>query len=161
MDANFDLGGVVVRWAPEAFLADVYPDPGVRARVRDGLVHHDDWHALDRGTLTAEDAIDRAAARTGLSPGTVARFLDHVPDALAPIPETVALLEDLRRAGHALYYLSNMHHAFLERLEARPCMTLFAGGVFSCRVGTVKPEPAIYEQVLAAYGLDAQTAVFV
>lgn len=158
----FDLGGVVVRWAPDEFLADVYPDPAVRERVRTELVRHDDWRELDRGTLTADAALRRASARSGLSKETIARFLDHVPDALEPVPETVALLRDLKCAGHQLFCLSNMHHAFVERFEQEhDFLDLFDGVVVSCRVGLVKPEPAIYEHLLATHDLQGKDAVFV
>ena len=162
MDVIFDLGGVVVRWDPEAFLVDVYPDPDVRAKVRSGLVMHADWHALDRGTLDPAEAVRRASERTGLPEDTVVRFLDHVPAALTTFPDTIDLMRDLRRAGHTLFCLSNMGHASIEHIErAHDFWDVFAGGVISCRIGAIKPEPAIYEHLIAAYGLDAPRAVFI
>lgn len=161
MNVIFDLGGVVVRWEPEAFLAEVYPESGVREKIRSGLVLHDDWHALDRGTLTAEAAVGRVSERTGLPADTVLRFLDYVPGAVTPIPETIELLRDLKRAGHTLYCLSNMGHATIDHLERQhDFWDAFDGGVISCRVRKLKPEPAIYEHLLAEYGLEAGAAVF-
>ena len=158
----FDLGGVVVRWEPEAFLAEVYPDPSVRDAVHRELVRHDDWHELDRGTLTPADAVRRTARRAGLPETTVARFLDHVPAALAPDPEALALLRDLRGAGHTLFCLSNMHHAFVEHFEREhDFLDLFAGRVISCRVGLVKPERAIFEHLVAEHELAPAATVFV
>ena len=113
----FDLGGVVVRWDPEAILAQAVEDPNARAAVRTGLLRHPDWQALDRGTLAPKDAIERATRRTGLPAAPFARFLALVPDALAPVPEVIEFLEELHGDSHALCWLSNMHHAFMDHLE--------------------------------------------
>ena len=59
------LGGVVVRWEPEAIIAGVFQDPALRARARAGVFEHADWLELDRGTLGREEAIRRARGEEG------------------------------------------------------------------------------------------------
>ena len=49
MNLVFDLGGVVVRWDPDAIIAGVFQDEATRARVREGVFSHPDWLELDRG----------------------------------------------------------------------------------------------------------------
>jgi len=85
----FDLGGVVVRWDPDAIIAGVFQDPGVRKRVREGVFGHPDWLELDRGTLEREDAIRRAARRLGMPDAEIRRLLVAVPPSLVPIPEII------------------------------------------------------------------------
>ncbi len=158
----FDLGGVVVRWQPEALLEALYPDRATRAQVRSGLLRHADWHELDRGTLTREAALAGAAKRTGLPEPTFARFLDAVPGGLAIVPDTVDLLHRVKRTGRRLYCLSNMHHAFIDHLEdAYDFWDVFDGVVISCRVQMVKPEPEIYRHLLSRYRLVPEETVFV
>lgn len=127
-----------------------------------GIVGHDDWLALDRGTLAPREAVARAAARTGLPEAEVARFMDEVPPSLAPIPGTVDLMYRLKACGHRLYCLSNMQHASIEYLErAHGFWEVFTGRVVSCRVGICKPEPAIYSHLLRTYDLAGEQVVFV
>lgn len=158
----FDLGGVVVTWQPEVIVAKVFVDPVVQASVLTRIIGHADWLSLDRGTLPLQDAIVRAAQRTGLSEAEVAAFLRQVPPALVAIPGTVDLLYRLKAQGHTLFCLSNMHGASIAHLEkAYTFWEVFAGAVISCRLHLCKPEPAIYAHLLETYGLEGADTVFI
>jgi putative hydrolase of the HAD superfamily len=162
MNLIFDLGGVVVRWDPAAIIASVFEDTDVRNRIRDGVFAHPDWLELDRGTLGREDAIRRAAQRTGIDAAELTRLLLAVPPSLVPIPHTVELLYRLKARGYPLYCLSNMHVASIEHLEREQrFFEVFAGRVISCRLNLCKPEPAIYRHALETYGLRAADTVFI
>jgi putative hydrolase of the HAD superfamily len=158
----FDLGGVVVRWEPEAIISRVFSDPAVRTVVLAEFVGHADWLALDRGTLSPRDAIARAAKRIGLSEAEIGEFLRQVPPALVPMAQTLDLLYRLRAKGHILFCLSNMAIASIEYLEnAYTFWEVFEGVVVSCRLQLCKPEPAIYTYVLESYGLDPSDTLFI
>lgn len=162
MNLVFDLGGVVVRWEPEAIIASVFADPQVRAVVRAGVFGHADWLELDRGTLPRQDAIRRATERTGLTAAEMDRLLRQVPPSLVTIPETVDLLYRLKARGYPLFCLSNMHHASIEHLEqAYSFWEVFSGAVISCRLQLCKPEPGIYAHLLETYGLEPADTVFI
>jgi putative hydrolase of the HAD superfamily len=158
----FDLGGVVVRWDPAAIIASVFDDKELQAKVREGVFAHPDWLELDRGTLDREDAIRRAAQRTGMAQAEIRRLLLAVPPSLVPIPETIQLLYRLKARGYPLYCLSNMHIASIEHLEReQKFFEVFTGQVISCRLKLCKPEPAIYEQALRLNNLKAKESVFI
>ena len=162
MNIVFDLGGVVVRWEPDALIATVFSDPLVRAAMRAEFVGHSDWLALDRGTLSPRNAIERAAKRIGLPEADIEKFLQQVPPALVPIPAMVDLLYRLKANGHRLFCLSNMHVASIEYLEsAYTFWEVFEGVVVSCRLQLCKPEAAIYGYLLETYGLNANDTVFI
>ena len=162
MNLIFDLGGVVVRWDPAAIIASVFDDEELQARVRNGVFAHADWLELDRGTLDREEAIRRAAQRTGMAESEIRRLLLAVPPSLVPIPETVDLLYRLKAKSYPLYCLSNMHVASIEHLEReQEFFEVFTGKVISCRLKLCKPEPAIYEQALKVNGLEANDTVFI
>jgi putative hydrolase of the HAD superfamily len=162
MNVVFDLGGVVVRWQPDLLIAATFDDPAVRARVRREIIDHADWLALDRGVLPKTEAVARAAERTGLSAQVVADFLDRVPPALTPLPETVALMRRVRAHGHRLYCLSNMQHASIEHLEREhDYWDVFHGCVISSRIKLIKPEPAIYAYLLETFALRGEETVFI
>ena len=162
MNLVFDLGGVVVRWDPEAIIAGVFKEEDIKARVRDGVFGHPDWLELDRGTLGREDAIKRAAKRAGVAPAEIKRLLHAVPPSLVVFPETVDLLHRLKRRGHPLYCLSNMHFASIEYLEnTHTFWDVFDGRVISCRLQLCKPESGIYEHLLQTYGLRAEDTLFI
>ncbi len=162
MNIVFDLGGVVVKWEPDVIIANVFADPEVRSRVRTQIIGHADWLALDRGTLPLQEAIVRAAKRTGLAEHEVAGFLREVAPALVAIPQSVDLMYRLKARGHTLFCLSNMHLAFIDHLEkSYTFWEVFTGTVISCRLHLCKPEPAIYAHLLKAHGLDGAETVFI
>ena len=158
----FDLGGVVVTWEPKAIIAKVFADPIVQALVQTEILRHGDWLALDRGTLSWQEAVRRGAQRTGLSEAEVAALLQQVPPALVAIPGTVDLLYRLKAQGHTLFCLSNMHVASIAHLEqAYTFWDVFTGVVISCRLHVCKPEPAMYAYLLETYGLEGAHTVFI
>jgi len=158
----FDLGGVVVRWDPDAIIASVFSEEDLRKKVKQAVFAHPDWLELDRGTLDREDAIRRAAQRLAMPEAEIRRLLVAVPPSLTPIAETVDLLYRLKARGYPLYCLSNMHFASIEHLEREQrFFEVFQGIVISCRLKLCKPEPAIYQHALKANGLKAQDTVFI
>lgn len=162
MNLVFDLGGVVVRWDPDAIIAGVFSDPGIRSRVKADVFSHPDWLELDRGTLAREQAIARAAQRIGVALGEMRRLVHAVPPSLTVFPDTVELLYRLKREGYPLYCLSNMHFASIEYLESRHTFwDVFDGRVISCRLKLCKPERAIYEHLLQTYALEPGETVFI
>jgi len=162
MNVVFDLGGVVVTWRPAALAASVFVAPADQALVLDRVIGHPDWIELDRGTLPLEDAIARAAARTGLPRARIEALFAAVPPSLVPMPGSVALVDAVRAAGHRPYVLSNLHRASRDYLGATyDLFSLFDGGVVSCEVAACKPEPAIYRHLLERHALEARETLFI
>jgi putative hydrolase of the HAD superfamily len=158
----FDLGGVVVDWQPEQLVASVADDEPMRACVRREIFDHLDWLDLDRGSLEPAEAIQRFAARTALAHEVIAALLDRVAPSLTPKQDTLDLIRELRAAGHPLYFLSNMAATSIVYLErTRDFWPLFDGGIVSCRVGLLKPEPAMFERLLTQYALQAGDTIFI
>lgn len=158
----FDLGGVVFTWDPGAIIARLFHEPEKRSLIRDEVFRHPDWREMDRGLLSYAEATERAVARTGLAREEIKALFRWVPLSLVGIPETVALMRELKNKGHVLYYLSNMHRPAMEYLErVYTLWNLFQGGVFSCRVHWVKPEEEIYLALLEQEDLSPDRAVFI
>ncbi len=158
----FDVGNVLLSWDPHAILREHLPAGADHGRFLRDVFSHPDWVDLDRGTLDEEDALLRFAARTGAAQDLVRRLVHASKTSLAPMPDSLALLEELRRTGATrLYVLSNMSHATWEYLEPRHAFWKgFDGLVISARIGMVKPDPAIYRHLLATFGLDPRQTVF-
>jgi putative hydrolase of the HAD superfamily len=158
----FDLGGVVLAWQPITIVASVFASPADQALVLREVLGHRDWVELDRGTLPLDDAVARAAARTGIAPRRIEELFDAVPPALVPMPASIELVKAVRHAGRRLYVLSNLHRAsFAYLARTDELFGLFDGRVVSCEVGACKPEPAIYQHLLERHALDPLETVFV
>lgn len=155
----FDFAGVLFRWKPTEMLRRELP----HRAVDDASAAHwakaifqgygGDWAEFDRGAVTPDGLIERIATRTGLGTDEVRCVVDGVPAELQPMPESVALLERLRRAGRELYYLSNMPEPYARHVErTHGFVGWFTSGVISARVGWIKPEPEIFALAAERFG---------
>ncbi len=161
MNVVFDLGNVLVRWDPVAIVRSVIDGPGA-VRLAQRLFMHPDWLEVDRGSLTLEQAAAQAIERTEVDEPIIHAVYSAVAPSLQAIPESVAVLDDLKKQGHTLYALSNMGQVSAAYLQQHASFwSSFKDVVISCRVGLVKPEPAIFETMLAQFGLAAADCLFI
>ena len=166
----FDFGGVVFRWQPLALLQEVVPHHArdeesardLAMRLFQSFAVGSDWAEFDRGTVTPGELVERIARRTGLPAPDVGRVVHAIPPHLEAQSATVSLMQRLREAGHRLFYLSNMPAPYADHLERHHgFFDWFERGVFSARVGLIKPEPAIFELAVAQFGVQPADCVFV
>jgi beta-phosphoglucomutase-like phosphatase (HAD superfamily) len=72
----------------------------------------------------------------------------------------VALLEDMAAGGHRLAMLSNAPAEVATAVMTLPVAALFEHCLFSCFLGLVKPDPAIYRAVLERLGASPADVIF-
>jgi putative hydrolase of the HAD superfamily len=158
----FDLGGVVFGWNPDAIIQAVFQDPEIQALVRREVFEHPDWVETDRGTLNRADAVVRWTRRTGRSIEELKALMHQADVSMQPKTDTLALMEELASQGLPLYCLSNMpaeRYAYLQRTYG--FWDLFSGIIISAHVKMVKPEPGIFEHLLATHGLNPASSLFI
>ncbi len=157
----FDVGNVLLSWNPGALVRDHLPTGSDADHFRRSIFDHSDWVDLDRGTLDEADALLRFRERTGAPLDLLTRLVHASKTSLTPMPESLAFLEELHRAGVALYCLSNMSHDTWDYLRPRhDFWSRFAGIVISAQVRLVKPDAAIYRHLLSQFALDPKQTVF-
>lgn len=166
----FDLGAVLLHWQPVELvgrmLAHHAPDlasaTALSARIFEGLHPASTWADFDRGLLEPEVLATLLAAKTGVGAPALLRFVNAIPDHLHTLADTALLLPRLQARGHRLVYLSNMPAPYSERLLAeRDFFNYFEDGLFSGRVGQVKPEHPIFEMAESRFKLDPARTVFI
>ncbi len=107
-------------------------------------------HEID--PVISEETIVRAAAFRQ----------ERFRKALANIPSSnLLVLSELRNRGFRLGLLSNTDASEVAAWPNCPLAGLFDAEVFSCHVGSVKPEAAIYGECLSQLGLTASECIFV
>ncbi|NCT83701.1 MAG: HAD family phosphatase [Comamonadaceae bacterium] len=161
MKIVFDFGGVVFRWQPASLLARVWPhrvgtlEQGARLAAQFFQNYGGDWGQFDQGLIGADEVAQRISARMGWPLDEVEAVVRAVPDELTALPATVALIRELRAAGHSLHFLSNMPEPYADHLSATyPLTEWFESGLFSGRVKQSKPGAEIY--ALAERHFDAR-----
>jgi putative hydrolase of the HAD superfamily len=160
----FDYGKVISFPPEDAVLEELAAIAGMSPQALDSLLwpHRAEY---DRGTLTGKEYYRMLLAAGGVYRDERAlekmtaldlRSWTHIN------PGTVKLMEDLRAIpALKLGILSNMPHEFLALARGTiPVFDLPDTSIFSCEVGYIKPEEAIYRRLLTALGGEPETLVF-
>lgn len=159
----FDLGNVVINFNPKDFLATHFFNKKVERILYRSVFASAEWLELDQGILSWYDA-SKIFMRRGQKEGIALEMqglLDTWTDMLSPIHDTNILLQHLAKKGYPLYYLSNISFHALNALSKNDFWHFFNGGVASCEVGLIKPDPTIYHLLLEKYNLNAQECIFI
>jgi putative hydrolase of the HAD superfamily len=159
----FDYGKVICFPPPESVMDELAALAAIERNVLESLV----WSRrgeYDRGLFNGPDYYRALLDMKGI------RADDDVLEKMADIDlrgwtrinsGTVALMEDIKRAGLKLGILSNMPRDFLDfARKTIPVFKLPDAGIFSCELGFIKPEDAIYHALLDALGCHPGELVF-
>ena len=160
----FDVGNVLLAFSPEKILRKLLPDHEADHPALLNLVFRSPyWPMLDRGTLTAGEAVAlMTCRRTDLRP-LVERVMAGWNECLEVIDEGVEALHACKAHGKRCYALTN----YADRPFAETCeryADIFSpldGMVVSARLGITKPDPRIYRRLLEEYRLNPERTLFI
>ncbi|GAA1760474.1 hypothetical protein GCM10009795_003670 [Nocardioides hankookensis] len=77
-------------------------------------------------------------------------------------PESLSLIAALRAQGYGVHLATNQeHHRARYMRDVLGFETLFDVAVYSCDIGTAKPDPAYFEKAVSLIGAPAGTVLFV
>lgn len=119
------------------------------------------WVDYDLGFSSWEKVVSDLAAYRSVSEEYASEMLKLSIGRQRTIPQTAALIADLKAAGYKLYVLSNMSKEFIEYLRRQEVYAAFDGEVISCEEGFVKPMPEIYDVLITRFSLDVSRTMFI
>lgn len=159
----FDLGGVVVDFAPHDFLLENFCSAPIEQKVYDITFGSKEWQQLDAGLITRAqgDAIMLEKGRQQGCAFEVQAVLDSWMRSLRPRHRTLELIRRLKKMGYHVYFLSNIPEDALDFLRHKEFWTLFEGGIASCDVKINKPDSRIYQALLTDYHLKPSETIFI
>ncbi len=103
------------------------------------------WDTYSAGTMSEEDMWTDISKRYGQAIGPENWDVwNHAAD-MAPLPEMVTLVDELRSAGHTIGLLSNVIPNTEKEIRAAGWYDLFDFTVLSNEVGLHKPDVKIYQ----------------
>ncbi len=151
----FDVGGVLLEWNPPKFLKEMNL-PSHFNDVFESLL----WAMHDGGLLTREELIEKLPSH--IEKEVFNDCIRRIAGKLEPIAEMIHLFYRLQSDGYKVYILSNMPKEMHLDLEFLHDFFGHADGkLFSYQVKAIKPQPQIYEALLAEYELDPEESVFI
>jgi len=159
----FVIGGVLVDWDPRHLYRKLFSgDERAMEHFLANVCTHEWNRCQDAGRSFAEGTRllklqhpDKAE----LIDAYGARFDEMMP---GPIAGTVEILAELRERGTPLYALSNFSaETFPPAFERFDFLRWFRGMVISGEVGVIKPDPRIFQIMLARFAIDPHAAVYI
>jgi len=158
----FDFGGVLRRTMnpqPRRELERRYKlQPGSAEEIVYGSPLMD---AAQLGQVTSEEFWADVGRRLELNEEESAAFYRAFRSGDKVDPEMVALIRHLRDEGYRTGLLSNAVDSLAGRLQEYGLADAFDATVISALEGLTKPDPAVYELMLARLGVTAEEAIFI
>lgn len=158
----FDIGNVVVRWAPVEIARLTFGDsPSIEEKAK-SIFQSDIWLNLNKGLLSENDAKTQYREVLGLTELECDRLFYYVKQTQILIYDSVELIRRCKSAGYNVFALTDNVHEIVSHLKSSYTFwDLFDGATVSAEVGLLKPQPEIYESLLSEYGLKASESVFI
>ena len=159
----WDLGNVLIDWQPHAAIAaGVGEDEAARFLAAEDF----DFFAYNHGPDSGQPWDEAEAAVSRTHPHWeqhVRAYREHFEAALiGEVPGTAELVRELHAAGVPMWGLTNWSHELYPHApRGFPVLDLLTDVVVSGTEGLAKPDPAIFELVVARTGMAAGDLVFV
>ncbi|MDF1791891.1 MAG: HAD family phosphatase [Thalassobaculaceae bacterium] len=164
----FDVGNVLIHWDPRRLFRKLFTNVDMTAdddRVDWFLANvcTPDWNVeQDRGRPLSEAVAEAVGRHPDYAPQIRAyygRFQEMIPGV---IPESVAALGRAKAAGMPVHGLTNFGaETFPPTAQRFAFLRDFDTVVVSGEEGVIKPDPAIFEILIARAGLDPKRTAFI
>ena len=158
----FDVGNVLIDFDWDGFIHRMFPGREELIEELDEAVWGNGrWDRLDAG----DDPEEVFASIIAHDPGhehELRRVFANVGDTLRKRPGSHEWLKEMKSRGYRLLYLSNYsHYVMKQNPDVLDFLPLLDGGIFSCDVKLIKPDPRIYELIAEKYSLIPSECVFI
>ena len=158
----FDMGNVLRDFAPmKGILPYVDNEEDAQIIYRE-MFGGEEWRALDRGTVTYEEAVQKCKHRI---PQRLHKPLDeivaHWHEYMPEDPRMLPLVKALKENGYHLFLFSNASVRFAQYKDSFKALKYFDGDVVSAFYQTLKPEEKIYRILFNKYQLKPEECFFI
>jgi 2-haloacid dehalogenase len=157
----FDLGAVVLEWAPHLPFEQVLPPDEVPDFMT--KIGFWDWNKTNDGGRPFEVGERELIEQFPDSAVAIRAYREHFPHALTGmVPGTGAIIAELQQAGVRLLALTNWSAETFPHARAKfGLLDRFEAIVVSGTELLAKPDPAIFELIFSRYDVDPTGCVFV
>ena len=158
----FDIGNVVVRWAPLEIIRLTFGESDSLEEQAKSIFQSETWLSLNKGQITESDSKAQYQETMGLSELECERFFYYVKQTQILIYGSVELIKRCKSAGYKVLALTDNVHEIVSHLKMTYTFwDLFDGATVSAEVGLLKPQPEIYHSLLSQHDLLASETVFI
>ena len=163
MNIILDMGNVLLEWNKDKILQGVSDTKEEYLILDKAIFQSGLWLKLDLGTMDREGLVLKIVSMIG---STYQKKVEEViwnwSSYIDIYTEVFPVLSELKKKGHRIFVLSNTSKVFYDLLEEQlsPIKELLDGFVLSCDIKAIKPDLAMFKEILDKYQLDPTNCVF-
>ena len=163
MDIILDMGNVLLEWNKDKILQGVSDTKEEYFILDKGIFQSGLWERLDLGTMTREELVLKVVLMIGRTyQKKVEEVIWNWSSYIDIYTEVFPVLSELKKKGHRIFVLSNTSKVFYDLLEEQlsPLKELLDGFVLSCDIKAIKPDLAMFNEILDQDQLEPRKCVF-
>jgi len=156
----FDIGNVIVQWQPATVVKRLFPEHDT-VKLTEALFKSTPWYDLNLGKITESEITQIYHQTLGINIETLNRLMQEIKESLLPVDNNFILLTNLY-SQYTLYALTDNVREIMSYLKKKyDFWSKFKGIIVSAEVGYLKPDPAIYQELINQYEIDPAESVFI
>lgn len=157
----FDVGSILIGYRWEDMFADQGIDAETAQAVGRGMFDSPNWNIFDAGLMSLQEMIDRFCEANPHLESEARWFMDNAIQMRVPRPKVYEELNRLKNKGYKLYILSNYSYDLFElHTSDLPFRKIMDGELVSYMIHELKPNKAIYEDLINRFSLIPNETVF-
>lgn len=157
----FDIGNVLADFKVVDYLKSYGYDDETNKRIAENTFRNKNWDEEDRGVLSHEELVKLMSTECPDLYDKIDIFLTNLCESIHENDYSVELIDKLKNKGIRVLILSNYGlDAFEKSKKILKFLNHIDGGIVSCYVKTIKPEPEIYDAIIEKYNLNPKEALF-
>ena len=163
MDILLDMGNVLLEWNKDKILQGISDTKKDYLILDKSIFQSGLWERLDLGTMSREELVLKVVSMIGRTyQKKVEEVIWNWPSYIDIYREVFPVLSELKKKGDRIFVLSNTSKVFYDLLEEQlsPIKELLDGFVLSCDIKAIKPDLAMFKEILDKYQLDPANCVF-
>lgn len=157
----FDIGNVLVMFDEPAYLHSILKDETAAEHVYHAMNQKEYWVDLDRG-VKAEEVLEKMVAADRAYEEEIRTVFHNMGQSMSRTAYAIPWIRELKDSNYRVLYLSNYSTYIMDkRPDVLDFLPYMDGGIFSCYVNMIKPDPDIFQALISKYDLIPENCVFI
>lgn len=158
----FDIGNVLTGFHWREFFDSFGYDSETTRKIAAATVENESWNEYDRGNLSDEEVLEEFVKNDPSIEKELREVISDIRNILTRFDYAIPWITDLKTKGYQVLVLSNFSHkAYVDCSHALDFLPYTNGGILSFTEKCIKPEPEIYQKLIAKYKLIPEECVFI
>lgn len=158
----FDIGRVLLGFDWDRYIHSLFDDEEICRIVTECSLRCPYWTEMDRGKMSQEEIVEKMIEKAPEYRAQILEAMNRVDECVERFDYAIPWIEHLKSRGYKVLYLSNYSEYVKSKSKyAMDFLDRVDGGIFSCEVKCVKPDPEIFEMIIDRFDLVPEECVFI